>query len=151
MMEKNNKNRRKNKRGKLVKIVLLLPRPISVEESTRTLMRARQICTRVKYDTLPGMPSKFEAWCTPRQAHNFRNFIRQAFKVYPHHDGYDIDKIRSYVTAQTQDHTLDVFTLPKDARRLNIRYGAVGSYTAVMDYPVYRESAELLTIVHKMC
>jgi hypothetical protein len=151
MMEKNNKNTRKNKNGNLVKIVLLLPRSLSAEEITRTLIKARELCTQVDYDTLPGMPGKFEAWCTPRQAHDFRNFLRHVFKTSPHHDGYDMDAIRSYVVAQTHDHTLDIFTLPKDTKRLNIRYGAVGSYTASMDYPVYREHEELLTIVHKMC
>src|SRR5450432_661196 len=87
IMENKNKNSSKNKHGKLVKIVLLLPRTLSAEEITRTLIKASRICTRVEYDTLPEMPGKLEAWCTPHQAHDFRNFLRQVFKASPHHDG----------------------------------------------------------------
>lgn len=147
MMGKN----KKSKNGKLIKIVLVLPRNISPEEITTILMQARKICTSVVHYTLPGMAETFEAWCTPHQAHDFGNFTRQVFKAYPHYDEHLLDEIRSYVIAQTKDHILDTFDLPKDTKRLNIRYGAVGSYTAIMDYPVYRESEELLTVAHKMC
>ncbi len=150
-MGKKNRSCRKFENNNLTKIVLLLPRDMSAEETTTTLTEARKICTQVAYYTLPGLPGKFEAWCTPRQVHDLENFMRQVFKTSIRYDGYDIDKIRSYIAAQTKGHALDAFNLPKDAKRLNLRYGAAGLHTAIIDHPAYRESEELHSIAHKMC
>jgi hypothetical protein len=150
-MGKKNRSSRKHKNNNLAKIVLLLPHDISAEEIVTTLIEARKICTQVTYYPLPGMSGKLEAWCTPRQVHDFGNFIHQVFKIRSQHDGDDIHKIRSYIAARTEGHALDAFNLPADTKRLNLRYGATGFYTSIVDYPAYRESEELLTIAYKMC
>jgi hypothetical protein len=145
------KSSRPGDNGPLIKASLVLPSNLSLEEQLLTLQLVRQMSTRCRIHRENGMRPIIEAWCTPRQMHDFDNFSRYVFDTKRRDEGVDMDEVKRVFDEQTKGQSDDPFILPRDVQRLSIVAAANGMHMVAMDSPAYRPDEELRKLGQTMC